>query len=196
VSSAGKRIGVFGGTFDPPHIGHLVAALNTARYLDLDEVLFVVASVPWQKVGDSEISPVSDRLAMVELAVQGREMLVPSRIEIDSGGDSVTVETLLEIMSAEPGAELFLILGSDAAAGLSTWRRADELVQLATIVVVDRPGSEGRRPGPEFPLQTVACPLVDLSSSELRRYVTEGSPIDYLVTDAVRDYIEDTGLYR
>jgi nicotinate-nucleotide adenylyltransferase len=180
VSSPGKRIGVFGGTFDPPHIGHLVAALNTASYLELDEVLFVVASVPWQKVGDSQISAVSHRLAMVELAVRGRTLLVPSRIEIERGGDSVTVETLLEIASAEPGAELFLILGSDAAVGLSTWR----------------PGAEGRRPGPEFPFQTVTCPLVDLSSSELRQCVSEGRPIDYLVTDAVRDYIEDTGLYR
>ena len=196
MSSPGKRIGVFGGTFDPPHIGHLVAALNTASYLELDEVLFVVASVPWQKVGDSQISAVRDRLAMVELAVRGRTLLVSSRIEIERGGDSVTVETLLEIASAEPGAELFLILGSDAAVGLSTWRRADELVELATIVVVDRPGAEGRRPGPEFPFQTVTCPLVDLSSSELRQCVSEGRPIDYLVTDAVRDYIEDTGLYR
>ncbi len=192
---APHRVGVFGGTFDPPHVGHLVAAVNVAAHLQLDQVLFVVANIPWQKVGSREISDPTDRLDMVGLAVGDRPDLVCSDIEIELGGDSVTADTLEVLMERDPGVEPVIIVGSDAAAGLGTWRRRDELAKLATVAVVDRPGATGRRPPPDFDHVVVPCPLMDLSSSDIRRRVREGLPIDYLVPDAVRDLISSRMLY-
>ena len=111
------RLGVFGGTFDPPHVGHLVTAVNVRHALSLDRVLLVVANVPWQKVGERTVSPAEDRLAMVEAAARGVAGLEVSRLEIDRGGPSYTADTLGHLHAAHPGVELFLIVGSDAAGG-------------------------------------------------------------------------------
>ncbi len=190
-----ERLGVFGGTFDPPHVGHLVAAVNVAFQLELSRVLLVVANVPWQKVGTREISAASDRLAMVELAVAGRDDLVCSAIEIERGGDSVTADTLDTLIEQDPGMEPVLIVGSDAAPGLGTWRRRADLAELASVAVVDRPGASGGRPPADFEHVVVPCPLMDLSSSDIRRRVREGLPIDYMVPDAVREHITSRMLY-
>src|SRR5690606_27243253 len=119
----GRRIGVFGGTFDPPHVGHLVPALFVAEALALDVVLLVVANVPWQKVGSRPISPARDRLDMVRAAVDGVDVLEASDLEIRRGGDTFTVDTIAELRAQGPDDDLVLILGSDAASGLDTWER-------------------------------------------------------------------------
>ena len=192
--SRGRRIGVFGGTFDPPHIGHLVAAVDARSALDLDVVLFVVAAVPWQKVGDRPISPAADRLAMVEAAVSGEPGLEVSDLEIRRGGPSYTADTLAELRAAEPDAELFVILGHDAAAGFTTWERFEEVAATAVLVVVDRPGTEVA-PDPTFTWTRVDIPELEISSTELRRRVAEGRSIRYLTTDGVASCVADRGLY-
>src|SRR5690606_31721909 len=130
-----QRIGVFGGTFDPPHVGHLVAAVNAGHEARLDRVLLVVANEPWQKVGDRAITPAADRLAMVEAAVAGVDRLEACDVEIVRGGPSYTVDTLVAIQDRHPDAELFLVLGSDAVAGLPTWEHTERLKELAAIIV-------------------------------------------------------------
>ena len=141
-----RRIGVFGGTFDPPHIGHLVTAVDVRDALRLDEVLMVVANEPWQKAGSRRISSATDRLAMVAAAVSDVPGVTVSDVEITRGGRSYSVDTLRFLAEAEPDSERYLVLGSDAAAGLDTWDRPDELADLARIVVVERPGSTTEMP--------------------------------------------------
>jgi nicotinate-nucleotide adenylyltransferase len=191
----GRRLGVFGGTFDPPHVGHLAVAVNARHALDLDEVLLVVAGEPWQKVGERTISPAADRLAMVEAAVGDVAGLEPCDLEIRRGGPSFTADTLAELHAAEPDAELFLVLGSDAAAGLDTWERGDEVQALATVIVVDRPGEEGRPP-PGWRYRRAECPRLEVSSTDLRARVQDGRPLDFLVPDAVISCITSRRLYR
>ncbi len=190
-----ERIGVFGGTFDPPHIGHLVAAVNTAHLLDLDQVYFVVSNISWQKVRTRPLSTAEDRLAMARLAVGTNHRLVASDVELRLGGDSVTANTLDALHTDRPDAEFFVIVGSDAAKGVGTWRRQQDLKRLANLVVIDRPGSEGGRPPDGFRYQVVECPLVDVSSSDIRSRSRRGAPIDFLVPDPVRDYVETHALY-
>ena len=133
MPDGGERLGLLGGTFDPPHIGHLVAAINVRHALGLGRVLLVVANVPWQKVGSRSVSPAEDRLAMVEAAVAGIDGLEASDLEIRRGGPSYTIDTLVDLAEADPAGERFLILGADAAAGLDTWERGELLPDLATL---------------------------------------------------------------
>lgn len=189
------RLGVFGGTFDPPHVGHLVTAVNVRHALSLDSVLLVVANVPWQKVGERAISPAQDRLAMVEAAVRGVPGLDVCRIEIDRGGPSYTADTLADLQRLHPGAELFLVLGSDAAAGLTTWERVAEVRDRCSVVVVDRPGAEGQEPPPGWRWQRVEVPRLDVSSTDLRARVLDGRPLDYLIPPDVIACIRTRSLY-
>lgn len=191
-----QRLGIFGGTFDPPHVGHLVTAVNVRHELALDRVLLVVSGQPWQKVGTRAITPAEERFALVEAAVAGVEGLEASRMEIDRGGMSFTADTLAELAAIAPTPELFVILGSDAAAGLSTWERADEVRQAATIVVVDRPGMREAGPPAGWSWVRVEVPRLEVSSTDLRRRVVDGRPLDYLLTPAVIESIEALGLYR
>jgi nicotinate-nucleotide adenylyltransferase len=192
----GERLGIFGGTFDPPHVGHLVTAVNVRYELRLDQVLLVVNDQPWQKLGTREITPAEDRLAMVDAAVGEVEGLEASRIEIDRGGMSYTADTLAELRADAPDRQLFVILGTDAAVGLPTWERADEVRQLATIVVVERPGSSEGQPPPGWSWVRVEVPRLEVSSTDLRARVGDGRPLDYLLSPAVIDTIEARGLYR
>lgn len=194
-SGPGRRIGVFGGTFDPPHIGHLVAAVDAHRELDLDVVLLVVANVPWQKVGAREISPAADRLALVRAAVADAPFLQVSDIEIRRGGPSYTADTLAELHRDEPDAELFVILGNDAAAGFATWERYEEVAEQATLVVVDRPGTP-TPVDPRFDWVRVDIPELEISSTELRARVAAGRSIRYLTPPGVASAITDRSLYR
>jgi nicotinate-nucleotide adenylyltransferase len=191
-----RRIGVFGGTFDPPHVGHLVVAVNVRHALALDVVLLVVANDPWQKSGSRQVSPASDRLAMVVAAVGDVDGLEASDIEMSRGGTSYTADTLAALQAAEPDAELLLVLGSDAAAGLPTWERADEVRRRAGIVVVTRPGAEDGAPPTGWDWTRVECPRLEVSSTDLRDRVIDGRPLDYLLPPAVIDCIEARGLYR
>ena len=194
-SRAPRRIGIFGGTFDPPHVGHLVAAIDARQALDLDVVLLVVANAPWQKVGSRQVSPASDRFAMVEAAVADAPGLEVSDIEMARGGLSYTADTLKAMAQRHPGAELFLVLGNDAAAGFATWERHEEVAERAHLVVVDRPGT----PTPiddGFSWTRVDIPELEISSTELRQRVAEGRSIRYLTPEGVATCIEERGLYR
>lgn len=181
-----QRVGVFGGTFDPVHIAHLVAALEVRHALDLDRVLLVVANEPWQKVTERELTPAEDRYAMVEAAVQGVDGLEASRVEIDRGGTTYTADTLKEL--ATPGTELFLIVGADV--DLDTWIRTDEVRELAEVVVVTRPGDASPAQGTVVPVTAI-----DVSGSELRRRVAEGRPVQFLIPDPALRFIRERGLY-
>lgn len=191
-----ERLGLFGGTFDPPHVGHLVTAVNVRHELGLDRVLLVVNDQPWQKLGTRDITPAEDRFAMVEAAVGSVEGLEASRVEIDRGGLSFTADTLRDLQAEDPERELFVVLGSDAAGGLPSWERAEEVRTLATIVVVERPGAAETAPPPGWSWLRVEVPRLEVSSTDLRGRVADGRPLDYLVTPDVIAVVHERGLYR
>ena len=189
-----QRIGVFGGTFDPPHVGHLVTAVNVAHAVGLDQVIMMVNHVPWQKVGTRSITPAIDRLAMVTAAVAGVDRLTAGGHEIRAGGHSYTADTLATLSDEFVDAELFVILGDDAAAGIHTWERADEVIERARLVVVDRPGSRVAL-DPQVDWIRVEVPRLEVSSTDLRARYVDGRPLDYLITDEVLAIIAERGLY-
>ena len=188
------RLGILGGTFDPIHVGHLVTAVNVRHALSLDRVILMVANVPWQKEGQRSITPAVDRLAMVEAAVAGVTGLEVGRLEVERGGPSYTADTLRELVSGGENVELFTIVGDDAAAGIHSWERVEEVVQLSTMVVVDRPGVRVALPG-DIEWVRVEVPHLDVSSTDLRARFADGRPLDYLITEPVLDVIRERGLY-
>lgn len=190
-----ERLGVFGGTFDPPHIGHLAAAEAARWSLGLDRVLFVVANRPWQKVVEQPVSAAADRLALVRAAVANLEGFEVSTLEIDRGGDSSTAETLTAL--AAGGAELFLIVGSDLADSLDTWRSPNVIRSLATVAVVGRLGATGPGvPPPGWRWIPVEGPGIEVSSTHVRRWLAEGQPLGSVLSRPVATEIERRGLYR
>jgi nicotinate-nucleotide adenylyltransferase len=189
-----ERLGVLGGTFDPVHIGHLAAAVNARHALRLDRVLLVVAHHPWQKSG-RPLTPADDRLAMVEAAADGHPGLEASRIEIDRPGDTYTADTLEQLHHQDPDGHLFLIVGTDVAAELHTWKRPDVVARLATLAVVGRGGVDEPALGPEWRVERVDMPPLDISSSELRQRLGDGRPVDFLIPDPVINLIRQRGLY-
>jgi nicotinate-nucleotide adenylyltransferase len=192
----GERLGIFGGTFDPPHVGHLVVAVNARYALRLDRLLLVVAHDPWQKTHSRPVSSARDRLAMVEAAVADVEGLEASALEIERGGISYSADTLAALRDEDPSRDLFLVVGSDAAAGLPTWERGDEVRKLATIVVATRPGAEDGSPPPGWSWESLETPRLEVSSTDLRARIADGRPLDYLLTPAVIDCIQSRRLYR
>lgn len=192
----GRRIGVFGGTFDPIHNGHLAAAVNARHAAGLDQVLLVVANQPWQKTDRRAITPAADRYALVEAAVEGVAGLAASAAEIERGGRSYTADTMAELSRLYPGAELHLIVGADVAASLHTWERLEEVTALAALVVVNRPGA----PAPPAPpgwrgVLAVEVPALDISSTDLRERAADGRPLDFLVPPEAIRCIRQRGLY-
>jgi nicotinate-nucleotide adenylyltransferase len=190
------RVGVLGGTFDPVHIGHLVAAVTVRHELALDRVLLMVANEPWQKTGVRQVTRASERLAMVEAAVRGLAGIEASSLEIDRGGVSYTVDTLRELQRIEPSSELFVIVGQDVAAEIHTWERPDELRQLAELVVVTRPGVAPLVDlGPGWRSSLVEVPRLEISSTDLRWRAATGRPLDFLVPAATIQRIVERALY-
>lgn len=189
-----ERLGVLGGTFDPVHVGHLVAAVNTRHALGLDRLLMVVANLPWQK-GDRALTPAEDRLSLVAAAVAGSPGLEASRLEIDRGGESVTADTLEQLRAEDPGRDLYLVVGADVADDLASWKRVEVCARLATLVVVNRAGAPEPRVGPEWRLRRVGIPNLEISSSDLRERAGDGRPLDHLVPQAAIDLIRARGLY-
>ena len=194
TTAATLRIGLFGGTFDPPHVGHLVTAVNVRHALNLDIVILMVANDPWQKSGARDVTTAEDRFAMVEAAVSVVDGVVAGRDEIDRGGPSYTADTLMALAEKHPGAELFTIVGDDAAAGLTSWTRVDQVAQYSQLVVVDRPGVAVELPT-QFNWLRVESPRLEVSSTDLRSRFSDGRPLDYLVTEPVLRMIEERGLY-
>ncbi len=184
---------MFGGTFDPPHVGHLVTAVNVRHELGLDRVLLVVANQPWQKV-EREVTPAHLRLAMVRAAVEPVPGLEASDVEIRRGGASYTIDTVTEL-ERHGDVEVVVVLGSDAAAGLGSWERADELRRRTAVAVVARPGSSGATPPPGWRWERVVVPRLDVSSTDLRDRFADGRPLDYLLTGPVIDCIERHRIY-
>lgn len=189
------RVGVFGGTFDPPHIGHLAVAAECRSTLALDVVFLVVAGEPWQKVDERDVSPAAIRLELTQAAVAPYPGLECSAIEVERPGPSYTADTLVTLGEDHPGAEFFVILGADAARGLPTWERVDEVVDVATMVACARDGGFGELP-PAVDWQRVTVPRLDVSSTDLRARVAEGRSIDVLVPPAAALSIDAHGLYR
>ncbi|MDE3205598.1 MAG: nicotinate-nucleotide adenylyltransferase [Acidobacteriota bacterium] len=181
-----EKIGIFGGTFDPIHVGHLVAAVNARHAMGLDRVVMMVANVPWQKADTRTVSTAADRLALVEAAVGGVEGVEAGSLEIDRGGESYTADTLVEMHERHPAAELYLIIGWDVAPALTTWERYEEVQKLATLVVVNRPGSPPPRQLTErgWRVAEVTVPNLEISSSDLRARAADGRPLDYLIPAA------------
>lgn len=190
------RIGVMGGTFDPIHLGHLVAASEAAHRFALDRVVFVPTGQPWQK-SDREVSPAEDRYRMTVIATEADERFSVSRVDIDRAGPTYTVDTLRDIRAdLGDGHDYYFITGADALGDILSWREPAEVLRLAHLVGVTRPGhvlaDPGLAPGRVTLLE---IPALAISSSDIRSRVARGAPIRYLVTPGVEAYIAKAGLY-
>ncbi|HVC68110.1 MAG TPA: nicotinate-nucleotide adenylyltransferase [Acidimicrobiales bacterium] len=188
------RIGVFGGTFDPIHRGHVELAEAVRNALGLDRMLVVVANRPWQKE-DRPVTPAEDRYAMVAAALADHPGLEPSRIELDRGGPSYTVDTVRQLLAEEPGAEVVVVVGTDVVAALDTWHEPEALRDLATLAVVDRPGVAVVEPPPGWRVVHVEVSPVDVSSTDLRARIEAGQPVGDSVPEAVIRCVSERGLY-
>ena len=188
------KLGVFGGTFDPPHLGHLVAASDACDALGLDRVVWIPsASHPFKR--ESVRTGPALRLEMVRAAIAGDDRFEADDLELRREGPSYTVDTLRELRARHPGAELFLLIGADNLADLPKWREPDELARLARLAVVSREG-EAVPPHAGVEAAEVFITRVDVSSTEVRRRVAAGRSIRYLVPEPVRETIAREGLYR
>ncbi len=189
------RIGVFGGTFDPVHTAHVEVADAVRVALGLDRMLLVVANQPWQKEAARPVTPAEDRYAMVEAALDGRPGLEASRMEIDRGGPSYTIDTVRQLHRAQPGADVVIVVGSDVVAGLTTWKDEPSLRNEATLAVVGRPGAPPVPVPPGWRSVDVPVAPLDVSSTELRDLLEAGEPVDGLVPAPVMRCIRQRGLY-
>ena len=188
-----QRIGVFGGTFDPPHVAHVVLAANAIHQLLLDKLIVTVAGVPWQKVGTRQITDADQRLEMATVAFHWVDRVEVSDMELHRAGNSYTVDTLAELSGED--IDLFLLLGSDAAAGLDTWERYEEVAELATIAVFPRRGPEQATPPEGFVWERLDLPGLEVSSTDIRRRSKIGEPIVGLVPARVGELVASYGLY-
>lgn len=190
------RIGIMGGTFDPIHHGHLVAASEVQDVFKLDEVIFVPTwAQPFKK--DRRVSPAEHRYLMTVIATASNPRFTVSRVDIDRGGTTYTIDTLHDIMAEYPGAELYFITGADALAQILTWKDNEEILSLAHMVGVTRPGHVLTDTGlPANKISLVEVPAMAISSTDCRERVSHGGPVWYLVPDGVVQYIRKYGLYR
>lgn len=189
------RLGVFGGTFDPPHLGHLIVAQDACTALALDGVLFVPAASPPHKLGRAH-TPASLRLEMLQAATAGDARFRPCDIELRRHGPSYTVDTLRQLASEEPAAELVLLIGADQAREFATWRSPDDIARLAAVVALSREGQASSREPELAWLRWLPVTRIDISATDIRRRVAAGEPIHYLVPAAVEAIIRREGLYR
>ena len=187
------RVGLLGGTFDPPHIGHLIAAQDVLVALGLDRVLFIPAHAPPHKRSRA-ITPAAIRLEMLEAAIGDDARFGVDTLELERKGISYTVDTLRELREREPRWELYLLLGTDQARDLGSWREPAEIVRLARLVVMARDGVASV--SLPWPAETVGVTRIDVSSTGVRNRMAEGRPIRYVVPDGVLRVIEREGLYR
>ncbi len=190
-----KKIGVFGGSFDPIHIGHLAIAQEARWQFGLDVVLFMVTAHPPHKKEPE--APVEHRLKMVESAIEDEPYFESSRIEIERGGDSYTAETLRQLRKMYPQASLYLIVGSDSAIDFSTWKNPEEVIEMANVVIASRPGFDLSLMEPRLKgkAEISRFPALELSSTTIRERLRSGRPIRFLVPEVVERYICEHGLY-
>lgn len=190
------RIALFGGTFDPPHVGHLIVAQDVVEALALDALHFVPAGEPPHK-RDQEFTPAELRLEMVRAAVEGDPRLVASDVEMRRRGPSYTVDTLRALRELRPDDELYFVMGVDQYAALDTWKEPEAVAELARLVVITREGDEpdGARPDVDVEYTRIPVTRVDVSSTGVRRRIHLGRPIRYLVPDPVRRIIRRHRLY-
>jgi nicotinate-nucleotide adenylyltransferase len=186
------RLGLLGGSFNPIHHGHLITATRAAEAVKLDRVLFIPAAVSPLKNG-GDLAPAKDRWTMLRLALKGNGLFGASDLELRRGGLSYTIDTLRELRQRTK-AELYWILGSDAARLLPKWKSIDDVRRLATFIIVTRPGDRVPRKMPKD--RIVKAPLLEISSSEIRERVRKGRSVRYLLPDSVERYIRRKGLYR
>lgn len=196
------RLGIMGGTFDPPHLGHMLAADQAQQALGLDRVVFMPAGTPSFKQDSCRV-PADDRLAMTRLAVRDVEGWEASDIEVARPGITYTADTLRQLRQTLPaGARLFFIVGTDAAVSMPQWKEPEAVARLADVALVQRPGQADAQEVAEsleaagFRVSVVPASTVDVSSSQVRRRLAEGRTVRFLVSDDVIAYIEDRGLYR
>ncbi|GIV80712.1 MAG: putative nicotinate-nucleotide adenylyltransferase [Anaerolineae bacterium] len=201
--ASAERLGVFGGTFDPPHLGHLILAETAADCLALHRVLFVPAADPPHKHASAIRASAEHRLAMTALAIADNARFALSRVDMDRPGPHYTVDMLRLLEEQHPGAELFLLLGSDSLRDLPAWSRPAELLTLARLGVMQRPGAvpdldalERLLPGLRERLHWIPAPPLDLASSAIADLIAAGRSVRYLVPDRVLEYITAHGLYR
>ncbi len=201
--SARERIGVYGGTFDPPHLGHLILAETAADSLALARVLFVPAADPPHKAAATIRATAAHRLAMVELAIAGNPRFALSRVDVDRPGPHYSVDMLRLLRAQFPAAELVFLIGVDSLRDLPTWSRPRELLRLATLGVMRRPfvevdlaALEAQLPGVSERIAWIDAPLIDIAARDLARRIANGYSIRYQVTENVRAYIARHQLYR
>ncbi|KRK18833.1 nicotinate-nucleotide adenylyltransferase (Deamido-NAD(+) pyrophosphorylase) [Loigolactobacillus coryniformis subsp. coryniformis KCTC 3167 = DSM 20001] len=187
-----KQVGIMGGTFNPPHLGHLVMAESVGSQLGLEKVLFMPDAQPPHQATKTTIAA-KHRLAMVERAIDGNSRFELERAEIDRGGVSYTYDTMVTLKQQHPDTDFYFIIGADMVKDLPNWHRIDDLLKLVQFVGVKRPEfpAESR-----YPVLWVDAPLLDISSSLIRQRISQNCSVRYLVPDAVLDYIEEEGLYR
>ena len=192
-----QRLGIMGGTFDPIHHGHLVAASEVGHFFSLDEVIFVPTGQPWQKDG-RKVSPAEDRYLMTVIATASNPRFSVSRVDIDRPGETYTIDTLRDLRAQRgPEAEFYFITGADALAMMISWRDADELFKMAQFVGCTRPGHRLTMTNlPSDRISLVEIPALAISSTECRERVRAGQPIWYLVPDGIVQYISKRQLYR
>ena len=193
-ASTPGSVGIFGGTFDPPHLGHLAAAARARQDLGLDRVLLVVANDPWQKSPGRSVSPAQERLLMVELGVAGFDGLEACGLEVARGGPSYTIDTVEELETTAGILLPWLVVGADLAGALDSWERSDQLRERVRVAVLSRPGSPLHLP---IGWRSVALESddLDISSSGIRADVAAGRPLDGRVPDAIIRHIAEHGLY-
>ena len=191
-----KRIGLFGGSFDPVHLAHLALARQALDQLQLDELRWVPVGHAWQK--SRAMTPAAQRDAMLRLAIEGEPRFVLERCELQRAGPSYTLDTLRELQAATHGAKWYLLIGQDQYRNLHTWHGVDELLQRVTLAVALRPGepAEADARVRAAPMVALAMPPMDISATEIRRRAAAGRDISALVPSAVAQYIYQQGLYR
>lgn len=197
------RVGVFGGTFDPPHQGHLILAAEAHFQLDLDRLLWVLTPFPPHKTA-REITPVDQRLEMVRIAIAENPAFELSRIEIDRPGPHYALDTVLRLREANPGAELIYLIGGDSLHDLPTWHRPGEFLRTCSnLGVMRRPGDrieladlEAALPGLEAKLRFIDAPLLEISSTQIRERIERGHPFRYYLPPGIFAYIQERGIYR
>ncbi|HEX2241398.1 MAG TPA: nicotinate-nucleotide adenylyltransferase [Actinomycetota bacterium] len=194
--SGGERLGIMGGTFDPIHLGHLVAASEALHHFALDRIIFIPAARPWQK---ESYSDAEDRFLMTSFAASAHPRFAVSRMELDRKGPTYTYETMASLREFHgPAIQLFFIVGADAVLKLGSWHGLEHLRPLASLIAVTRPGHdlEQLKPVESWPeVEVMEMPAVGISSTDIRERVRSGRPIDFLVPQQVAGYIREQGLY-